>query len=287
MDKHVWTDEETETFVGFMEKLVSEERIADAGQFKPGSFEKLAAKMNERFPGGGFQISHCKNKVKRLKEKYQFAADMAAYSGFGWDDVKQCMVVDNKEILAAYMKKQGVRLYTPGKYFPFYPRLEKIFCKDRANGVVVVCDNDAEEEVQQNGNEEVDAEDMDMFNSNHDFSESLLQQSNYVSSSSEKKEGKKPYASKGAKDTKMMKELTDTLKYVFDQQGKHFDAFAQAMVKTQKEKKVGDMLSELGFTDDEIISVALKFSINPQLEKTFWSLGDSQKTGFVRAILHT
>ncbi|XLT27529.1 hypothetical protein HN873_058821, partial [Arachis hypogaea] len=80
MDRHVWTDEET---------------------------EKLAAKMNGRFPGSGFQISHCKNKVKRLKEKYQFAANMAACSGFGWDDVKQCVVVDNKEILAAYMKKQG------------------------------------------------------------------------------------------------------------------------------------------------------------------------------------
>ncbi|XLR47259.1 hypothetical protein S83_031919 [Arachis hypogaea] len=287
MDRHVWTDEKTETFVGFMEELVSEGRIADAGQFKPGSFEKLAVKMNERFPGGGFQISHCKNKVKRLKEKYQFAADMAACSGFGWDDVKQCVVVENEEILAAYMKKQGVRLYTPGKHFPLYPRLEKIFCKDRANGVAAVCGNDAEEEVQQDGDEEVDAEYMDIFNSNQDFNESLLQQSNSVSSSSEKKQGKKPYASKRANDTKMMKELTDTLKYVFDQQGKRLDAFAQVMVKTREEKKVGDMLSELGFTDDEIISVALKFSINPQLEKTFWSLGDSQKTGFVRAILHS
>ncbi|QHO56592.1 hypothetical protein S83_007698 [Arachis hypogaea] len=157
MDRHVWTDEETETFVGFMEELVSEGRIADAGQFKLGSFEKLTA---ERFP---------------------------ACSGFGWDDVKQCVVVDNKEILAAYMKKQGVRLYTPGKHFPLYPRLEKIFCKDRENGVAAICDNDAEEEVQQDGNEEVDAEDMDMFNSSHDFSDFLLQQSNSVPSSSEKK----------------------------------------------------------------------------------------------------
>ncbi|QHO22843.1 Myb/SANT-like domain-containing protein [Arachis hypogaea] len=269
MDRHVWTDEESKTFVGFMEELVSEGKIAYAGQSKPGSFEKLAVKMNERFPGGSFQISHCKNKVKRLKEKYQFAANMATYSDFGWNDVKQCVVVDNKEILAAYMKKQGVRLYTPRKHFPLYPRLEKIFCKDRANGVAAVCDNDAEEEVQQDGDEEVDAEDMDMFNSNHDFSESLLQQSNSVASSSEKKQGKKPYSSKAAKDTKMMKELTDTLKYVFDQQEKHLDAFAQAMVKTREDKKVGDMLSKLGFTDDEIIFVALKFSINPQLEKTF------------------
>ncbi|XLR03712.1 hypothetical protein HN51_058540, partial [Arachis hypogaea] len=59
--------------------------------------------------------------------------------------------------------------------------------------------------------------------------ESLLQQSNFVASSSKKKQGKKPYSSKAAKDTKMMKELTDMLKYVFVQQEKHLDAFAQAM----------------------------------------------------------
>ncbi|MED6196183.1 hypothetical protein PIB30_044996 [Stylosanthes scabra] len=180
-------------------------------------------------------LSHCKNKVKRLKEKYQFVEDMVACSGFGWDGVKQCVVVDNKEILTAYMK-------------------------ERANGAVAMCRNDAEEEVQKDGDEEMDNEDMDMFNSYHDF----------------------------RKDTKMMKELTDTLKYVFDQHGKHLDAFAQAMVNTCEEKKVDDKLSELDFTNDEIISVALKFATNPQLEKAFWSLGDdSLKSGFARAILHS
>ncbi|XLR39620.1 hypothetical protein S83_024280, partial [Arachis hypogaea] len=61
-DTHVWTDEETGTFVDFMEELVIEGRRANA-------------------------------------------ANMATYSNFGWEDVKQCVVVDNKEILAAYLKK--------------------------------------------------------------------------------------------------------------------------------------------------------------------------------------
>ncbi|XLT83855.1 hypothetical protein HN873_005608 [Arachis hypogaea] len=150
MDRHVWTDEETEAFVGFMEELVIKGRRAYAGQFRPGSFEKLTTKMNEKFSGGDFQISHCKNKVKRLKEKYQFAAAMAACSGFGWDDMKQCVVVDNKEILAAYLKKQGQRLYTLGKPFPLYLQ--------RASGVDAVSGNDAEEEVQKDGDEEMDDE---------------------------------------------------------------------------------------------------------------------------------
>ncbi|MED6158067.1 hypothetical protein PIB30_029261 [Stylosanthes scabra] len=128
-----------------MEELVIDGRIADAGQFRPGSFEKLAAKMNERFPG--------------------------------W--------LSNKS------------LYSPGKPFRLYPCLEKIFSKERANGAAAICRNDAEEE----------------------------------------KQGKKPYSPKTGKDTKMMKELTDTLKYVFDQHGKRLDAFAQAMVNTREEKR--------------------------------------------------
>ncbi|XLS90382.1 hypothetical protein HN51_066390, partial [Arachis hypogaea] len=57
MDRHVWTDEEIEAFVSFMEELVIEGGRADA-----------------------------------------------VCSGFGWDDVKQYVVMDNKEILAAYLK---------------------------------------------------------------------------------------------------------------------------------------------------------------------------------------
>ncbi|XLT75908.1 hypothetical protein S245_032915, partial [Arachis hypogaea] len=96
MVKHVWTNEETEVLVGFIEELVVEGRRADAGQFRPGSFEKLAAKMNERFSG--------------------------ACSSFRRDDVKQCVVVDNKEILAGYMKSKVV--YSKKAFSPLYA-LEK------------------------------------------------------------------------------------------------------------------------------------------------------------------
>ncbi|MED6107838.1 hypothetical protein PIB30_118470 [Stylosanthes scabra] len=281
MDRRVRTNEETESFVGFIEELVTEGLRADAGQFKPGSFEKLTAKMNDKYLGVGFQTSHCKNKFKRLKEKFQFAADMAACSGFGWDDVKQCVVVDNKEILAAYMKKQGQMLYTPGKPLSLYPRLEKIFVRDRATGAAV-CGNDAEEQVQKDGDDDMDDEDIAMFNSSPEFTESLLQQDYFVASSSERKQGKKASSSKSTKEVKMMKELTDTLKYVFDEHGKRLDAFTQVMANTRKEKKTGDVLSELSFTYAEIVKCALKFAADPQLEKAFLSLGDSQKAGFVR-----
>ncbi|KAL4373853.1 hypothetical protein AHAS_Ahas05G0123300 [Arachis hypogaea] len=103
-NKRMWSDEETNAFVGFMEEFVVDGQRADCGQFKPGTFEKLALKMLEAFPGCTLTAKHCKNKHKRLKEKYQYAADMLGCSGFGWNNEKQCVEVDSKDVLNAWLK---------------------------------------------------------------------------------------------------------------------------------------------------------------------------------------
>ncbi|KAL4304921.1 hypothetical protein AHAS_Ahas16G0026600 [Arachis hypogaea] len=72
--------------------------------FKPGTFEKLALKMLEAFLGCTLTAKYCKNKHKRLKEKYQYAADMLACSGFGWNNEKECVEVDSKDVLDAWLK---------------------------------------------------------------------------------------------------------------------------------------------------------------------------------------
>ncbi|MED6221589.1 hypothetical protein PIB30_056208 [Stylosanthes scabra] len=105
---HKWNDEKTEWFVCAMEELVVEGQRAYAGQFKLGSFEKLSKKMLEKFPTSCITAQHCKNKPKRLKEKYQSAADMVACSGFGWRDGLQCEVVDSKEILDQHIKESDL-----------------------------------------------------------------------------------------------------------------------------------------------------------------------------------
>nr|XP_029153360.1 uncharacterized protein LOC112790986 [Arachis hypogaea] len=100
----MWIDEETEAFVGFMEECVVDGLKADCGQFRPGTFEKLALKMLEAFPTCTVTAKHCKNKHKRLKEKYQYASEMLACSGFGWNSEKQCIDVDSGDVLDAWMK---------------------------------------------------------------------------------------------------------------------------------------------------------------------------------------
>ncbi|XLR69592.1 hypothetical protein S83_020264 [Arachis hypogaea] len=96
-DKHMWTDEETNTFVGFMEEFVVDSQRAECGQFKPRTFEKLALKMLEAFSGCTLTAKHCKNKHKRLKEKY------------------------HKDVLDAWLKvTHPTKFYSPGKPFLYF-----------------------------------------------------------------------------------------------------------------------------------------------------------------------
>ncbi|XLR27030.1 hypothetical protein S83_054930 [Arachis hypogaea] len=74
-NKCMWTDKKTNAFVGFMEEFVVDGQRADCGQFKTGTFEKLALKMLEAFSGCTLTAKHYKNKYKQLKEKYQYATD--------------------------------------------------------------------------------------------------------------------------------------------------------------------------------------------------------------------
>ncbi|MED6197962.1 hypothetical protein PIB30_061761 [Stylosanthes scabra] len=78
MDKRFWSNEENEAFVGFVEEFVVDATRLDCGQFKNATFEKLALKMIQTFSNCTLTTKHCKNKHKRMKEKYQYAADMLA-----------------------------------------------------------------------------------------------------------------------------------------------------------------------------------------------------------------
>ncbi|KAL4350045.1 hypothetical protein AHAS_Ahas10G0102700 [Arachis hypogaea] len=50
-NKRIWSDEETNAFIGFMEEFVVDGQRANCGQFKLKTFEKLALKMLEAFLG--------------------------------------------------------------------------------------------------------------------------------------------------------------------------------------------------------------------------------------------
>ncbi|XLT60145.1 hypothetical protein HN873_052749, partial [Arachis hypogaea] len=117
-NKRIWSDEETDAFIGFMEEFVVDVQRVDCGQFKPETFKKLALKMLEAFLTCTLAAKHCKNKHKRLKEKYQYASEIFSHP---------------------------TKFYTLGKSFPLFYRLEGTFGKDRAMGVGAISGFDAKE----------------------------------------------------------------------------------------------------------------------------------------------
>ncbi|KAJ4821882.1 hypothetical protein Tsubulata_018618, partial [Turnera subulata] len=105
-DKRVWTSEEEVALVDILEELVVDGHRVDVGQFRPGSVGIIVAKLAVRIPNAKIGQKHVKNKMKRLKQKYSVAADMANYSGFGWDDARYCVIVDSQDILDEYLLVQ-------------------------------------------------------------------------------------------------------------------------------------------------------------------------------------
>ncbi|QHN96865.1 Myb/SANT-like domain-containing protein [Arachis hypogaea] len=286
-----WTEQETEQFVVFMEELVVKGKRADAGQFKPGAFQKLADKMNEKFPGCGLTVKHIRNKHKRLKEKYMFVAEMLGCSGFEWNSEKMCVEVDSKQVLEAWEKGRNVILYTPGKPFPLFERLGSIFGKNRATGLDACSEKDAEEDVTPGstfaaatsgglglGGNDIDMEDLAAAESELPNTFSTL-----FASSSEKNQGRHT-TSKKTNDAAVLSNLAETFKSVVEDQGKHVQVLANAMSGVNKQVNLGRTLKCLGFTTMEIVQIAKKFVQNPELKATFWSL-DEEKEAFARDIM--
>ncbi|XP_057745893.1 uncharacterized protein LOC130964902 [Arachis stenosperma] len=284
-NKRMWSDEETLAFVGFMEEFVVDGQRADCGQFKPGTFEKLALKMLEAFPGCTLTAKHCKNKHKRLKEKYQYAADMLACCGFGWNNEKECVEVDNKDVLDAWLKAHPTKFYTPGKPFPLFHRLEGIFGRDRATGAGAVSGFDAEEQVNEETDDTAAGFDQSEMSPPPDQEGFAATQGQASHSEAGATAGSTRLCGRKRKQVDVLERMADQIQQSSADQRKNAQLIADAIVGVNEKWKVGEKLTQLGFGDDEVVRAILKFAESPNVYAHFWGLSDSQMIAFVRSII--
>ncbi|KAL4299791.1 hypothetical protein AHAS_Ahas17G0136200 [Arachis hypogaea] len=198
--------------------------------------------MLEAFPICMLIAKHCRNKHKRLKEKYQYASEMLACNGFG------------KDGLDAWMKAHSTKFYTPGKPFLLFHRLKSIFGKDRATGAGAVSGFDAHEQVHEEEEEH--------------------------STTSRRHSGKK------RKQNDILERMVEQVQFSTAVHGKHVQVLADVISGANEKFMVSEKLEQLGFDNDEVLQVAVKFANNTQMEKVFWGLTDSQKSGYVQSILN-
>ncbi|KVI00900.1 Myb/SANT-like domain-containing protein, partial [Cynara cardunculus var. scolymus] len=141
-----WSIQEEDVLISILQEIVAVGDRSDNGCFRTDIYEQIVLKMCEKIPGLTTTSKHIQNKMKRLKYKYSTAYDMFSTSGFGWNDVHQCITVD-AQVLEEYLKKHPSKNYIANKSFPQYERLKMIFGKDRVIGSMVESAIDALEHI--------------------------------------------------------------------------------------------------------------------------------------------
>ncbi|RYR78668.1 hypothetical protein Ahy_A01g003507 [Arachis hypogaea] len=228
-----------------MEEFVVDGQRVDCGQFKPKTFEKLALKILEAFPGCTLTAKHCKNKYKQLKEKYQYATDMLACSGFGWNHEKQCIKVDYKNVLDTWLKAHPTKFYSLGKPFPLFYWLKSIFGKDRATGIGAVSGFDVEEQVNEETKDQAIGFDDSELSSNSDIDggQAVQGQGSHsetgVSGGSTRRYGKK------RKKVDVLERKANHIQQSSTDQRKNGQLPVDAIVGVNEKFKVGEKLTQL------------------------------------------
>ncbi|MED6213756.1 hypothetical protein PIB30_096361 [Stylosanthes scabra] len=89
---------------------------------------------------------------------------------------------------------------------------------------------------------------------------------------------------KKRKQMDILEKMTENVRHSTDAQAKHVQILADTMVGVNEKYNIGEKLDQLGFSEDEVVQVVMKFSDNPNLCSHFWSLTDAQRSALIGTI---
>ncbi|MED6201673.1 hypothetical protein PIB30_097299 [Stylosanthes scabra] len=191
---------------------------------------------------------------------------MLACSGLGWNEEKECIEVDSKVILDAWLKAHPKKFYTPGKAFLMFQRLGQIFGKDKATGLAAVSGFDAEKQVE----EEPDGDEPvfdDYFMSSTPTTNGLAQTQgnagNGMASSVDHGASSRRLSRKKRKHADILERMADEVHESTVAQREHVQILANAISGKNEEVKMGEKLEELGFVDHDAIHVVVEICFDP------------------------
>ncbi|PNX55395.1 hypothetical protein L195_g049024, partial [Trifolium pratense] len=162
-DRRQWSDSEDEALLDILIEAVNKGHRCDNGQFKAHTLRMTETKLEETFPRCGIEVKpHIESTMKRLRSIYGIIYDMVNQSGFGWDEERKIIKVENDEVWKDYVKSHpNAKDY---RYAPIrlIDKLAHAFGKDRATGkrsaplLIMLRRLDKEEEEQNNDEFEVE-----------------------------------------------------------------------------------------------------------------------------------
>ncbi|CAN0845750.1 hypothetical protein LINGRAHAP2_LOCUS4192 [Linum grandiflorum] len=123
------------------------------GVFKGGAYKELENMMEVKAPGCEVKAyPHIKSRLKVLKTKFQAYQQCRNQSGWGWDNVQNCPVVD-ADVFGSYVQVNPNCRGLNGKPFPQYESLLMVFGngKGRATGEGAVGANENAPPISESG----------------------------------------------------------------------------------------------------------------------------------------
>ncbi|KAL9434650.1 hypothetical protein AB3S75_029323 [Citrus x aurantiifolia] len=97
--RRAWTKDEEEAMLNILDVVVANGGRADNGTFKSGSYKYIENELEKLLLGSGLKAyPHIDFKIRIWKKSYGVIFDMLNTSGFGWNEVRKCVVVDSDEV---------------------------------------------------------------------------------------------------------------------------------------------------------------------------------------------
>ncbi|KAB2614424.1 hypothetical protein D8674_041137 [Pyrus ussuriensis x Pyrus communis] len=194
-------------------------------------------------------------------EKYSSAYDMMNTSGFGWDDEKKCVV------------KHPNASCKPNKPFPLYPRLCKVFGRDRATGSIAESAADAIENM---GLESEDCETSEIPPLSPTPSPS-------VATSSASQPVRKRKRSRNDGDANIVSVISEGWNKAVTEMKKLGESFTFREAKA----RLPSELQAMGLPYDQVLRISMKLVKDTDLMGIWTTLDDSQKPDFIKVFMES
>ncbi|KAL0416419.1 UNVERIFIED_CONTAM: hypothetical protein Slati_3473800 [Sesamum latifolium] len=138
--RRTWSQREEEVLVNALRTIVTTGWKCENG-FRSGYLNQLESIMCKQLPNTDIKAEpHINSKIHVWKKNYGSLVAMMGKSGFGWDDARCMITVDNQDIWNEYCKINSSARTMRYKSWPFFTAWREIFGKDRAvgndNGVI-------------------------------------------------------------------------------------------------------------------------------------------------------
>ncbi|CAN1316277.1 hypothetical protein LINPERPRIM_LOCUS30013 [Linum perenne] len=103
LDYFPWNDKMDDAFISCLRDLVKEGHIEN-GSCKQGVFKEIENMMELKIKGCGVKaLPHVRSRLTHFKKKFGAMHMMRSESGFGWNEAKQCIEVDD-DVFKEYVK---------------------------------------------------------------------------------------------------------------------------------------------------------------------------------------